>query len=214
MALIIYPHPETYSDLEGKIEALTQERSLFAKCDVVGAIGHARGSLLDLAEAIQAILLRSAEDSNINGNTKEIEIYADHLRAQKPVLLGDSVDSITIISRAVLPGEQRSFVDMKLTGDQQQLSIQLFCAPPQSPVTFRATFSDGSTSEATVDSKKMKPGHRCWGLGFDRGKQGSAVSLSEIGTLKEMFRKSTRSIAEKIQDDGNLADMGWDAYNE
>ena len=43
---------ETYADLDGKIHALTKEASLYQQCDVVGVIGHARGSELDLNEAM------------------------------------------------------------------------------------------------------------------------------------------------------------------
>lgn len=212
MSLTRVPDADTYVDLDEKIHALTQESSLYKEYHVVGAVGHARGGCLDFNQAIDGIIssVGSREEQDISIITN-MEIYTDNLVATAPVRLGNFFNNLTIISRAI--STDSHLVDIQL-GKQERFTVQLYCAPSQSPITFRVTFSDGSTTEATVDPRHLAPGHRFWGLSLDRGTKGSADSVDEADTLAGYFKNSSRSIADRIQDDGELERRGWDSYNK
>lgn len=205
---------ETYADLDSRIHALTEEPSLYQQCDVVGVIGHVRGSELELVGAIQSIakfILDSEEKGATIPDIRQIEVYADNITATATFRPPSQCDFVTMITRVAFAGPKPVQID--LTAGSGTLLIQLYCGLPSSPIRFCVQFPDvASPEDVVLDPLLADPNHRHWVLIFQAG---ASIVRSETSTdaMTELFENSTRSIIDMIQDNGKYSKMGWDRYN-
>jgi len=205
---------EMYADLDSRIYALTEEPSLYQQCDVVGVVGHVRGSALDLDRAIQSIV-KFIKDNQGNGNNiqdvRQIEVYADNMTATDTVRPPSKCDFLTLITRVAFAGPEPVQVD--LSAGSSNLLVELYCGLPTSPIRFRLQFPNVAAQEEVVlDPSLAIPNHRHWVLVFKPGSS-FVKSVQSTDTVTGLFDNSTRSIVDMIQDNGKHSKMGWDKYN-
>lgn len=215
VALIRAVPREDYGDLDDRIKALTDEPSLYESYDVVGVVGHARGSRLDLDAAVQSVARYSKEhpDKEDVQDVSQIEVYADHLTALRPVRLPPTCDNMTLIARSAF--SQTKPVELEVPGSVEQLVLELHCELTPTPIQLSVTFRKGETPvNVTIDSKLAKPNHRAWDVAIGSDGATEVISATDTHTMTELFENSTRSIVDMIQDNGKLAEMGWDKYNK
>ncbi|KAJ4267185.1 hypothetical protein NW762_003286 [Fusarium torreyae] len=206
---------EAYNELDGKIHALTKEPLLYQQCDVVGVVGHVRGSALDLDEAIQDmanfITRENKEREKKVLDVRQVEAYADTLTARNTVRLPAKCDMLTIISRVAFAGSEPVTID--LSASSGKMTILLYCAQPVSSVRFRIQFPNTSSHEdVDLNPAEAVKGHRYWGLSLKPGAS-TVKSFSDIGLMGVLFDNSTRSVMDVIQENGKFNEMGWDKYN-
>ncbi|KAF4943129.1 hypothetical protein FSARC_15032, partial [Fusarium sarcochroum] len=215
MSLLEYPSQETYDHLNRSINDLTAQPTLCEAFKVVGAVGHARGCQVDLNTAFQKITaLPDSQETNSDAkDVDQVEVYADHLTASTPVRLPINCVLLTLIARVAFVEPKPVVVELPDGFDQ--VVIELHCARSALPITLTFQLPNGKTPvNVVVDPKKAEPGHRYWAIVVAVDGTSSVNSGTDTATLTQLFESSTRSIADTIQDGGDMAAIGWDTYND
>jgi hypothetical protein len=165
--------PEVYDDLDIKIQGLTNEPSLYKKCEVLGEWGYCRGGHLDLADALQRIA-QLGEENTGRGDAKpitEINIYADFLTARNPACIPPKCTNLTLVSRVAFERYARP-IEIVWQGSRD-LRIELHCIAQEFPITIKWSIgNDEAPIFLTIDPAMASEDHRFW-----------VVHLSTFGSL-------------------------------
>ncbi|KAI1851341.1 hypothetical protein JX266_003416 [Neoarthrinium moseri] len=191
--------PQTYESLNDRIKAYTDEPVFYENYDVVGAVGHARTADLEIGSAIAKIT-----KSNPKAELVELEFYADRLSCLTVIQPPKTCALMTFVARIALAGSR---VKIQITDD---MLIMLHCGTVAAPITFEFLIAQKPSVVVSVDPATMPTSHRCWAI------QASADGTASVQSIPDSLAVhfNAPSLVDLIKDDGQLASIGHDVYND